>query len=154
MGSQRVRHNWVTEHMHTENRLLFVMRVDFIQSVSLKRKDWGPQKWKEFYLQTVFKYKIATLTLAGISSLLAFLADFRLAHPNNHISQFLKLCFSHSLPALSQFHWLSLSLYLSIFYWFSFTAEPWWIYTPLYLHLYLTLSPGKCWFSPFRIYSH
>ena len=48
------------------------MWVDIIQSVdSLKRRLNG-KEWKEFCLQTVFRLKTATLTLARISSLPAF----------------------------------------------------------------------------------
>ena len=76
---------------------------------SLKGKDWGPGKRKEFCLQTVFGPKIATLIPARIFHLPAYLEDFRLARSDNCVGQFLKVNLNFSFSFI-----LSLSLIHSV----------------------------------------
>lgn len=57
------------------------MSLTFRSVESLKRKDSGILRSKEFCLQTAFRLKTATPTLDGISSLPSCPPEFRLASP-------------------------------------------------------------------------
>ena len=86
------------------------------QSVkSLKRKDWGSPRKKQFRFQISFATETATSTLPWFFSLLAYATDFRFA--SSTISRI------NSLKSINLFPFLHVVKHAHTSFWFFFSEE-------------------------------